>query len=198
VTRVKICGLKRRQDAELAIELGADALGFVLEPTSPRCLEEFDLRWIEKLPAFPLKVAVFGCANQAVPRAAFDAIQASVWEVFPMAYPRRLHAVRLRPDQRAQDLTQMTINAGALVLDAYREGQFGGTGETIDWEVAAEVVARSEMRVILAGGLTPENVADAIRRVRPYAVDVSSGVESEPGIKDAGKLRAFFEAVRSS
>ncbi|MFZ4508727.1 MAG: phosphoribosylanthranilate isomerase [Fimbriimonas sp.] len=197
MTRVKICGLKRRQDAELAIEFGADALGFVMEPSSPRCIEEFDLKWIEKLPPFPTRVAVFGRVDRHVPREVFDAVQGVEWEVYGTGYPKRIHAVRLRPGQRAADIVQLTVNASALVLDAYKEGAYGGSGIKVDWDVAAEIVQRAEMRVILAGGLTPENVVEAIRRVRPYAVDVSSGVESENGVKDPHKLRAFIEAAKS-
>jgi phosphoribosylanthranilate isomerase len=87
--------------------------------------------------------------------------------------------------------------AGPILLDAYVKGSYGGTGETADWEQAREVVSTCSQPVFLAGGLTPENVAEAIKRVRPYAVDVSSGVEASPGKKDREKLHAFFEAVRS-
>lgn len=198
MTRVKICGLKRRQDAELAIEFGADALGFIMEPTSPRCIEEFDLKWIEKLPPFPVKVAVFGKVDRTVPREIFDAVQGVEWEVYSTGYPKRLHAIRLRKGQRADDIIHLTVNASALVLDGYKDGAYGGTGTTVDWDVAAEIVQRTSMRVILAGGLTPDNVADAVRRVRPFAVDVSSGIEAELGIKDPGKIRAFIEAAKGA
>jgi phosphoribosylanthranilate isomerase len=104
----------------------------------------------------------------------------------------------LRPGQRAADLINQTINASAILLDAYREDSYGGTGVTIDWGVAAEIVQRADRSVILAGGLTPENVADAVRRVRPYAVDVSSGIEKQPGIKDWDRMRAFIEAAKSA
>jgi phosphoribosylanthranilate isomerase len=86
----------------------------------------------------------------------------------------------------------------AILLDAYSENEYGGTGKRVDWELAATIVEKHGWPVILAGGLTPDNVAEAIRIVRPYAVDVSSGIESSPGIKDHGKMKAFVEAVRSA
>ena len=97
----------------------------------------------------------------------------------------------------ASDLIAEAGNADAILVDANIEGRHGGTGQLADWDLAAEVVRVSTKPVVLAGGLTPDNVADAIRKVRPYAVDVATGVESEPGIKDEAKMRAFFDAVRS-
>jgi phosphoribosylanthranilate isomerase len=198
VTLVKICGLVRPQDAELAVDLGADALGFVHEPNSPRYIGDDDLKWIERLPPFVIKVAVFGRVTRNVPQAVFDLVQGAEWDVLPFAYPKRLHVLRLRPEQRANDLVNQTVNASAIVLDAFREGQYGGTGHVVDWDVAAEIVQRAERPVILAGGLSPDNVAKAIERVRPYAVDVSSGIETSPGVKDLGKLRAFIQAAKAA
>ncbi len=199
MTLVKICGLTRVQDAELAADLGADALGFVHEPSSPRYIdEERDIKWIERLPPFALKVAVFGRVTRTVPLGVFDHVQGAEWEVYPVPYPKRLHVLRLRPGQKAQDLVNQTVNATALVLDAHKEGAYGGTGQAVDWDLAAEIVQRAERPVILAGGLTPDNVAKAIERVRPYAVDVSSGVESLPGMKDPIKLRDFIQAAKSA
>jgi len=199
VTRIKICGLTRPQDASLAIDLGADAVGFVHEPTSPRYIGgEGELKWIERLPPFAIKVAVFGRVDRTVPLGVFDLVQGVEWDVYPVPFPKRIHALRLRKEQRPGDLVNQTVNASALLLDAYRDGQYGGTGHTVDWDMAAEIVQRSERPVILAGGLTPENVGDAVRRVRPYAVDVSSGIESSPGMKDPVKLRDFIQAVRSA
>jgi phosphoribosylanthranilate isomerase len=199
MTRVKICGLTRAQDAELAVDLGADALGFVFEPTSPRYVgDEVEWKWIERLPTFSAKVAVFGRVNRNVPLGVFDRVQGVEWEVFPVPFPKRLHVLRLRKGQKADDLVNQTVNASALVLDAYREEAYGGTGHAVDWNLAAEIVQRAERPVVLAGGLTPENVAEAVARVRPYAVDVSSGVEAKPGIKDVHKLRDFIEAARGA
>lgn len=199
MTRVKICGLTRPQDAELAMDLGAEALGFIFEPTSPRFIgDESDLKWIERLAPYAVRVAVFGKVARQVPLGIFDRVQGVKWEVFPMPYPKRIHALRLRAGQKADDLVHQTVNASALMLDAYREDAYGGTGHQVDWNVAAEIVQRAERRVILAGGLNPENVGEAIRRVRPYAVDVSSGVEAKPGIKDPIKLRDFIQAAREA
>lgn len=196
--RVKICGLLRQQDAELAADFGADALGFVHEPLSPRFIGEGDLKWIERLPPFSLKVAVFGRVTHHVPLGVFDLVQGAEWDIHPVPFPKRLHTLRLRKGQRSDDFVQQTINASAIVLDAHKDGQYGGTGHTVDWDLAAEIVQRSDRPVVLAGGLTPDNVADAIRRVRPYAVDVSSGIESGVGIKDPFKLRDFIQAAREA
>lgn len=199
MTRVKICGLTRAQDAELAAGLGAHALGFVHEKSSPRFIDETDHNWIERLPPFALKVAVFGRVDRPTVRGIFDLVQGVEWDVFPEPFPKRIHVIRLRPGQRAQDLVQQTINASAILLDAFRDGAYGGTGHTVDWDVAAEIVQRAERPVILAGGLTPDNVGKAIERVRPYAVDVSSGIESgTAGMKDAIKLRDFLQAAQTA
>lgn len=198
MTLVKICGLTQARDAELAADLGANALGFVHEPTSPRFIGEGELKWIERLPPFVMKVAVFGRVTRNVPQGVFDLVQGAEWDIFPMPFPKRLHVLRLRAGQKADDLVNQTINASGLVLDAHKDGQYGGTGHTVDWDLAAEIVQRAARPVVLAGGLTPDNVADAIARVRPYAVDVSSGIESSPGVKDFAKLRDFIQAANEA
>lgn len=195
---VKICGLTRAQDADLALGFGADALGFVHELSSPRCVGEEHYQWIERLPPLTPKVAVFGRVDRTVPLGIFDLVQGVEWQVYPVPFPKRLHVLRLRKGQRADDLVQQTVNAAAILLDAYREEAYGGTGHPVDWDLAAEIVQRAERPVILAGGLTPDNVAEAVRRVRPYAVDVSSGVETKPGLKDIAKLRDFIEAAKGA
>lgn len=182
----------------MAADLGANALGFVHEPSSPRFVGEGEYKWIERLPPFVMKVAVFGRVTKNVPQGVFDLVQGAEWDVFPMPFPKRLHVLRLRAGQRADDLVNQTINASALVLDAYKDEQYGGTGHVVDWDLAAEIVQRSARPVVLAGGLTPDNVAKAIERVRPYAVDVSSGIESMPGIKDLVKLRDFIHAAKGA
>ncbi len=195
--KVKICGLTRQRDAELAAELGADALGFVHEKLSPRYIGDDLPVWIAKLSPFVSKVAVFGRVDRPALKSVFDLVQGAEWDVYPEAAAKRLHVLRLRPGAKAIDLVQQTIDASALVLDAYRDEAYGGTGHTVDWDLAAEIVQRAERPVILAGGLTPDNVADAVRRVRPYAVDVSSGVEESLGVKDPSKLRDFIAAAQS-
>jgi phosphoribosylanthranilate isomerase len=193
VTRIKICGLRRPEDVELAVELGADAVGFVLEPSSPRCLDAQEAEELARLAApFCTAVAVYGRARGPFPQ--MQAFQAVAFEDFPPG--SRLLAVRMRPDSSVAEIVEQSLGVGALVLDAYSPTAYGGTGKTVDWERAAEVVRACQVPVVLAGGLTAENVAEAIATVRPYAVDVSSGVESEPGIKDHGKVRAFIQAAR--
>ena len=201
--KVKICGLTRQRDAELAVELGADALGFVHERLSPRYIGDDVPAWIARLSPFVPKVAVFGRVDRPALKSVFDLVQGAEWDVFPEAAAKRLHVLRLRPGAKAADLIQQTIDAGALVLDAHSDAAYGGTGKTVDWDLAAEIVQRAERPIILAGGLTPDNVADAVRRVRPYAVDVSSGVEEtigtgSAGIKDPARLRDFIAAARGA
>jgi phosphoribosylanthranilate isomerase len=198
MTRVKICGLTNYRDAELAIEFGADAIGFVHEPSSPRCIGEFDLEWLRKLPPVPVKVAVFGKVFQPAFAGLFDLIQGSEWETYPEPATKRIHTLRVRKGQKPQDFTQMTVNASAFLLDAHKDGVYGGTGETIDWDFAAEFVQLADRPVILAGGLNPDNVAAAVSRVRPFMVDVASGVEERAGIKDTIKLRDFIEAAKQA
>ncbi|MDX2064702.1 MAG: phosphoribosylanthranilate isomerase [Fimbriimonadaceae bacterium] len=198
MTLVKICGLTRREDALAAANFGADALGFVFERTSPRFIGDEDPRWMADLPPFVMKVAVFGRVDRMPPKTYIDLVQGVEWDVFPEPAPKRLHVIRLRAGQTAGDFVNQTVNAAALVLDAYRDEAFGGTGHQVDWDLAAEIVARSARPVVLAGGLTPDNVAEAVRRVRPYAVDVSSGIERRPGEKDLKMLGTFIEAAKSA
>lgn len=198
MVRVKICGLTNYKDAELAIEFGADAIGFVHESSSPRCIGEFDLDWIRKLPPIPVKVAVFGRVDRPAFAGLFDLVQGAEWESYPEPATKRIHTLRVRPTQKPQDFLQMTVNASAILLDAYKDGQYGGTGETIDWNFAAEFAQLSDRPTILAGGLNPDNVADAVRRVRPFMVDVSSGIEERTGLKDIAKMRDFIQAAKSA
>lgn len=186
---VKICGLRRQEDAELAAELGADLLGFVCEPTSPRFVGEgWSPEWLASLP-LP-RVAVYGPVG--APSTAFTHVQGHTWPEDWRDPRPRLAVWRLGSPEG-----EPKVKGAYLVLDAYHTGQHGGLGKTIDWDVAAEIVERSPVPVLLAGGLTPENVGEAIRRVRPVGVDVSSGIEKAPGVKDPERLRAFIESARS-
>lgn len=198
MTRVKICGLTNYKDAELAIELGADAIGFVHEPSSPRCISEFDLEWLKALPPVPIKIAVFGKVNRPAFSGIFDLVQGSEWEEYPEPATKRILTLRVRPGQKSGDFAQLTVNSAAILLDAYKDGVYGGTGLTLDWNFAAEFVACAERPVILAGGLNPENVGDAVRRVRPFMVDVSSGIEDRPGLKDAAMMRDFIQNAKQA
>lgn len=202
-TRVKICGITRASDALLAVKLGAAALGFNFYPPSPRYIEPGETRKIiEALPPLVTAVGVFadeGRARQVAEvarRAGVHAVQLH-GPRFPKVsallarYPL-IRAVAVRPGARAQELGR--LRASAFLLDAFDPQRLGGTGKTFDWSFAR--AAKRYGPVILAGGLTPSNVARAIREVRPFAVDVASGVESRPGKKDPAKMRAFFAAVR--
>ena len=196
---VKICGITRMEDAEAAVALGAGAIGFVFWPRSPRAVDPERARSIAAaLPPFVTTLGVF--VNQAP---AF---------VNDVAARVGLGAVQLHGDEQVGVLEQidrpvvkafaMAGNEDAdawptrvrLLIDVHDPAQRGGTGRTVDWGRAAAIAARRP--VLLAGGLNAANVADAIRAVRPFGIDVSSGVESSPGVKDHVRLRALFEAVR--
>lgn len=203
MVRVKICGITNVEDALLASELGADAIGLNFYDKSPRCISPFTAsKVIQKLPPFVASVGIF--VN---------------WQVAPvttLAKALGLITAQLHGDEPPKLVSEIgkkvpvikALHVGkgiagppfakyrgvtAFLLDAPHSGQYGGTGHTADWSLAS--TAAKSHRILLAGGLTPENVAEAVLTVRPYAVDVTSGVESKPGKKDPAKLRAFFEAV---
>jgi phosphoribosylanthranilate isomerase len=200
MVRVKICGVTNAEDALLACELGADAIGLNFFPESPRCVTPFVAgNIVHKLPPFVAAVGVFVNWKPEAVIALAKALQLVGAQLHGDETPddvsevaEKLQVIKaLRPAQGSKpaDLNRYR-NAAAILLDAAGTGKYGGSGETADWEYARE--AAKSHRVILAGGLTPANVAEAIRNVKPYAVDVASGVESKPGKKDAGKLREFF------
>lgn len=202
--RVKICGLTNLNDALAAVQAGADAVGFVLYKESPRSISADQAQEIiRQLPPFVTTVGLF--VNQPThwvrvmaERSGVDALQFQGDETpdYCAAFSQRaIKAIRVRDRDSLAAMPEYRVRA--FVLDAYREGEYGGTGETFDWALAVE--AKAHGRIILAGGLTPENVAEAIRRVRPFAVDVSSGVEgSVKGTKDHGKIRAFIQAAKNA
>ena len=211
---VKICGLTRAADALLALEFGADALGFVLAEGSPRRLDPTAAAaLVASVRARAGRgfeaVAVLGAydaplARRALGELGFDRVQlagfaddpaarlrATLAELGPLA-ARAWGAVRVRGAESVAGLDDLPCEA--FVLDAHRPDALGGTGHAFDWTLATEFAARR--RVLLAGGLTADNVARAIAVVRPWRVDVASGVEESPGIKSRDKLEAFVEAVR--
>ena len=193
MTRIKICGLTRREDVELAIELGAHAVGFVLEPSSPRCVglaEIADL--LDAVPPYVARTAVMGPFQPGKHLASFDAVQ-SIGSRRSMleASQRAVAVLRLG----AGDALPPWDDVDALLIDAGVEGKYGGTGHAINLPQAKAVMADAVRPVIVAGGLVPDTVGSVIKELRPFAVDVSSGVESEPGIKDRGAMSAFFAAV---
>lgn len=199
MTAVKICGITRLEDAQAAAALGAHALGFVLWPASPRHTTFAMVAPIVRgLPPFVTPVGVFvnPSANDLAQAADAGLRLAQVHGTVPdgpLALPV-LRAVHL--SATTADGIEPAVDDRTVLLDAHDPVRHGGTGQTVDWARAGAIAARR--RVVLAGGLTAENVCDAIRTVKPYAVDVASGVETEPGIKDLMKLRAFIDAVRGT
>jgi len=199
VTAIKICGITRLEDAEAAARLGASYLGFVLWPKSPRAATLDVVRQIvASLPEGVTPVGVFvDPTTQQINDAAEAGIQiaqvhsGSDGALRGVTIPV-IRAVHLAPG--GAEGIEPEVADELILLDAHDPVKHGGTGRTVDWK-RAHAVARTR-RVILAGGLTPFNVRTAIEQVRPYAVDVASGVESSPGIKDHGLLRAFIAAAK--
>lgn len=196
VTRVKICGITREADAWAAAEEGADALGFVFEPGTPRYVGGWDElpQLLQALGPYLPTFAVYGPPPTHGVALGFRCLQAIAKpEGFRGAF---VQAVSLREGLGVEEVLASVSGADALLLDAHKPGQWGGTGQTMDWGLAREIVSASPIPVVLAGGLRPENVAEAIERVGPYAVDVSSGVEVGPGVKDRARIRAFIRAAK--
>jgi phosphoribosylanthranilate isomerase len=207
--RVKICGLTMPQDAAAAIELGADALGFNFFPGSRRYLRMGAAgEWIAALPGDIEKVAILVNPSWEEAMATAAAPGITVLQLHGTETPefcRRLMEEGIRfekalPVTGADSLANVPdFFTRTVLLDSSGAGEFGGSGRTFPWEIARDFVrANPHLRVILAGGLTPENVAEAVAIVRPYGVDVTSGVESSPGRKDLDRMRAFIAAARVS
>ena len=200
-TRVKICGAPRVDGALLACELGADAIGIVITPSSPRGVSIERARAIrDALPAFVDAVVLTHDLAAERVRAIVDGVQpdrvqfhgsedAAFCEGFGVRY---IKAIGMDGEVDVRAMAAKHPRAVGFVLDGHPPGQQGGRGKTFDW---LRVPRDLDRPILLAGGLNPSNVGEAIRAVRPWAVDLASGVESSPGIKDAGKLRAFFAAV---
>jgi phosphoribosylanthranilate isomerase len=201
-TRVKICGITREDDALAAVESGADAIGFVFFKSSPRSIDvERAAQIARRLPPFVTSVGLFVDADdefiaRVVAEVGVDLLQFHGQETPADCGRHRrpwIRAVRMRPDTDLMTVQADYAAGRGLLLDAYRPGLPGGTGATFDW---ARIPPALASQIVLAGGLRPDNVGDAVRRVRPFAVDVSGGVEAEKGIKDPQKIRAFIEEVR--
>jgi phosphoribosylanthranilate isomerase len=202
MTPVKICGIRRVEDALLAAELGAAAVGFVFWPSSPRFLEAEDARPIvAALPPFVTTVGVFVDQDEAHVNAVARLLSLDVVQLHghesPGAYAgggyRIIKSVAVGDGRECLPAVAAVSARATVLLDAHDPVRRGGTGRTIDWNLAA---AAAKIRpVILSGGLNADNIREAVETVRPYAVDVSSGVESSPGVKDAGKLRGLFAAL---
>ena len=200
-TRIKFCGITRAEDAGLAVGLGVDALGFILVPASPRFIAPeaaYEIRC--KVPPLVSTVALFRNAEPALVREALKVLKpdfaqfhgdedVAFCESFGIPY---FKAVAMADPQDLPKLAQTFASAAALLLDGHDASSMGGSGQTFDWSRVQSV----NKPLILAGGLKPANVAEGIAQARPYAVDVSSGIETSPGIKDSEKMRAFVLAVR--
>lgn len=199
--RIKICGLTRAEDVQAAVAAGADAIGLVFYPESPRHVSiALAAELCRHIPPFVTVVGLFVNASRAEVHRVIEAVPLNLLqfhgdetvdqcEGFGLPY---LRAARVRPGVDLLEFAKQFPSARALLLDTWTPA-YGGSGESFDWSL---VPSSCPLPVILSGGLNPDNVAEAIRQVQPVAVDVSSGVESAKGIKDAAKILAFVSAVR--
>ncbi|PKO91821.1 MAG: phosphoribosylanthranilate isomerase [Betaproteobacteria bacterium HGW-Betaproteobacteria-1] len=200
-TRVKICGITREEDARAAVTAGCDAIGLVFYRPSPRYVSpERAAQIVASLPPFVSVVGLFVDAEpedilQVMKLVRLDLLQfhgnesPEACERFDLPY---MKAIRVKPDTNLLQYAEQFKHAQALLLDAFIEGVPGGTGQVFDWNIIPKTLP---LPVVLAGGLSPDNVEQAVRQVRPYAVDVSGGVELNKGIKDAAKIAAFMRGV---
>jgi len=200
-TRIKICGIKHLDDALKAVECGADAIGLIFVEKSSRYASLTDARVIaESLPPFVTVVGLFMDATEATVREALKVVPLNLLQFhgdespafcdqFEIPY---IKVLRMRDNVNVVAFAQEYPNASGILLDTYSKAG-GGSGQTFDWSLIPEDIP---LPLILAGGLNPENVASAVETVKPYAVDVSSGVESEPAIKDHKKIEQFIKEVQ--
>ena len=202
-TRIKICGLTREADVDAAVAAGADAIGFVFYPLSPRCVTLARAAELaRRLPAFVMPVGLFVNAPDATLAAAVATIPQLLLQFHGDETPADceragrpyIRAARMQPGFDLLDFASSYANAQAILLDAHVEG-YGGGGKVFDWSLIPSAVPRP---VVLSGGLHAGNVIAGIHALRPWAVDVSSGVESAKGIKDAAAVRRFCDAVRAA
>jgi phosphoribosylanthranilate isomerase len=201
-TKVKICGITNLADAQNAVAAGADAIGFIFYEKSPRFVSPKTAAEISKqLPPFVMRVGVFVNAPEEFILCAISEVGLTMLQFHDDEPPEfctqfglmSMKAFRIRDAESLKEISNYKTDA--YLLDAFSSTTLGGTGEKFNWDLAVEV-QKFGKPIFLAGGLTPENVADAIRKVQPFGVDVSSGVEISPGKKDHAKVRAFIEAVR--
>jgi phosphoribosylanthranilate isomerase len=202
MVKVKICGITNPDDAFAAVRFGADALGFVFFPGSPRYIAFSDAAAIiRELPAFVPAVGVFVNEHEQrieeiIQQTGIDIVQLHGNESPEMCSLSRrvIKAIRVKSLDSLDPLIHFQNRVSAFLLDTFTPDVFGGSGQIFNWDIAVE--AKQFGRIILAGGLSPENIADAVKRVKPYAVDVSSGVEAEKGRKDHLKMKSFIELAK--
>ncbi len=202
MVKLKICGITRVEDARLVAELGVDYLGVILYPKSPRFVPKEKRGELIRSVSGVKKVAVM--VNPSLEEAlevlgeGFDFIQLHGEE--SLNFARRIGLERVikafRVGDKSVKIAEEWKKAHGILLDTYVKGSYGGTGKTFNWDIAKEMVERG-FRVFLAGGLNPDNVEEAVKKVKPYAVDVSSGVEKSPGVKDRAKIEEFVKKVFS-
>ncbi len=202
-TRIKICGLTREADVDAAVEAGADAIGLVLYDKSPRYVDAVRAGVLaRRLPPFVTPVVLLVNASPSLVQAALDAVPHALLQFHGDETPAQcesvgrpyVRAARMAPGFDLLDFTLSFASAQAMLVDAHVEG-YGGGGQVFDWSLLPRQLSRP---MILSGGLHPGNVAEGVRAVRPWAVDVSSGVEVGKGLKDAGLMRQFCQAVREA
>ena len=204
---IKICGIARAEDARAAIDLGADALGLVCYPVSGRYVPPEQFQQVigaarDEVEVYALFVnPELAQVRQAVDSGLFSGLQfhgdepAEFCESFGLPY---MKALRVRDDPGLQQKIAGFASARRILLDAWDESSFGGTGKSFPWEIAERLVRFGQENIVIAGGLHAGNVASAIHQARPCGVDVSSGVEARPGAKDANKLREFMREARNA
>ena len=202
-TRIKICGLTRPQDVRAAVEHGADAVGFVFYPPSPRAVGiEQAAELVALLPPFVTSVGLFVNASGEEVNAVLDRVPLQLLQFHGDETDAQcarhgrpwIKAARMRPGVDLVEFSSLHPRASGVLVDAFVDG-YGGGGKTFDWSL---IPAGFERPLVLSGGLDADNVVEAVRRVRPWAVDVSSGVKRAKGIKDAAKIAAFIAGVRNA
>jgi len=205
MAKIKICGITNKEDALWAISLKVDALGFIFANSPRRVDLEIAQKIIELLPPFISSVGVFVNEDREKVKGIVESCRLTTLQFHGEESPsycqgfrqKVVKAFRIKDKSMLEKITQYQNKIDAYLLDTYSPFRYGGTGRTFDWRVAKEI-KRLGLPIILSGGLNPDNIREAISQVRPYAVDVSSGVEKEPGKKDLEKLRDFVRIVRET
>ena len=204
-TRIKVCGITEPEDARIAVAAGADGLGFIFVPQSPRHIDPDMVRKITReLPPLVDAVGVFVDEEMEVVEEIMQYCCLSFIQLHGSETPdycekiscRVMKSFSIGQATKSEDFVPYAEAVSGFLLDTFHKDMAGGTGQTFDWQLLEHI--KPPGPIVLAGGLTPDNVGDAIRQVKPFAVDVNSGVEYQPGRKDPDKLRSFVQAVRKA